>query len=283
MKDNSHKWIKIPAYLSIAMLFILTAMIIISAMPALSSGKITLQGFFQMRFSLKNNNFGFMSLILGTFITAIISLIIAIPIALFGSIAITRFIPKRFKSILTTMIKILNTTPSVIFGFFGISVVFGIIKFIAPNSSGQSLLAGIVVLTFMLIPTLMILIISAIENTNKYKIEAGYALGMNETQIIKTIIFKEIKKEVITAAIVSLGRAIGEASAILMVSGSAPEFALGMKALLSPYSTLTTAIAQNMGNVAQGFQTSMLYFIGLILLIMIFILNAIITWVNKEK
>lgn len=283
MKDNSHKWIKIPAYLSIAMLFILTAMIIISALPAITSGKITFLDFFGMRFSLKNNNFGFMSLILGTLITAIVSLFIAIPIALFGSIAITRFIPKKFKSTLTTLIKILNTTPSVIFGFFGISIVFGLIKLISPSSSGQSLLAGIVVLTFMLIPTLMILIISAIENTNKYKIEAGYALGMSETQIIKTIIFKEIKKEVITASIVSLGRAIGEASAILMVSGSAPEFALGMKTLLSPYSTLTTAIAQNMGNVAQGFQTSMLYFIGLILLIMIFILNAIITWVNKEK
>lgn len=283
MKDNSKKWIKIPAYMSISMLFILTLLIIIYAIPAITSSKLSFLGFFGFRFSIKSNQFGFMSLILGTLITAFSALLIAIPISLFGSIAICRFIPKKLKSFIVTLIKILNTTPSVIFGFFGISIVFQIIKFFVPNSSGQSLIAGIVVLTFMLIPTLMILIISAIENTDKYKIEAGYALSMSETQIVKIIIFKEIKKEVIVAAIVSLGRAIGEASAILMVSGASPEISLGLKMFVEPYSTLTTAIAQNMTNVAQGFQTSVLYFTGLILLIMIFTLNAIITWINKEK
>lgn len=283
MNDKSRFWIKIPAFFSIGIIFILTFMIIALAIPALTSGKISFENLFQMRFSIKNNQFGFLSLILGTLLTAGLALLFALPIALFGSICITRFLPKKLKNIVSTMIKILNTTPSVIFGFFGISIVFQFVKLFDVNSTGQSLLAGIVVLTFMLIPTLMILIITEIENTDKYKIEAGYALGMNESQIISKIIFTEIKKGIITASIISLGRAIGEASAVLMVSGNSPEILLGLKVFLAPYSSLTTAIAQNMGNVAQGFQTSLLYFIGLILLIMIFILNALITWVNKEK
>ena len=226
--------------------------------------------------------FGFFGLIMGTIVTTSISLVLASIIGIGGAVAISEFAPKPLAYVLTSLVRLLASIPSVIFGLIGVFIVVPVIRdlFITPELqfrylhrfqiTGLSLLAGVLVLTFMLVPTITALSSDAISAVPKRFREAGFAMGMTHFRVIRKIILPTGRTGIIAGVILAAGRGIGESIAITMVAGNiglVPDFTMGFVAFLSPVLPLSPAIMLNAYGMGSEAVTSALFTSAAILLL----------------
>jgi len=213
-------------------------------------------------------NFGFLGLIAGTITTTILALILASLIGIGSAVAISEFSPKPLAYALTSLVRLLASIPSVIFGLIGVIIVVPFIQdtFVTVDLqleylhmfqiTGRGLLASVVVLTFMIVPTITALSADAIAAVpNRFR-EAGFAMGLTHFRVIWKIVLPTGRSGIIASVILAAGRGMGEAVAVAMVSGGiglVPDFSLGMVSLLAPVLPLSAAImfhSENMGHEA---------------------------------
>ena len=163
------------------------------------------------------------------------------------------------------------------FGFFGVAI---IVPFIRDHigGHGNSLLAATIVLTLMILPTVINLAEAAIRSIPNVYYEGAMALGCNKTEAVFEIVVPSAKSGINSAYILGIGRAVGETMAVIMVAGNAPIFP---DSLLGPVRTLTTAIALEM-SYATGLHRDVLFGIGVVLFLIIIILNATLTLMNRN-
>jgi phosphate transport system permease protein len=202
-------------------------------------------------------NFGFFGLIAGTVATTLIALVLASLIGVGSAVAIKELTPRPLGYALTSLVRLLASIPSVIFGLIGITVV---VPFINNNFvdvdlqlrylhrfqiTGRGLLASAIVLTFMMVPTITALSSDAIAAVPKRFREAGFAVGMTHFRVIWKIIIPTGRSGIIASIILAAGRGIGEAIAVSMVSGGiglTPDWSMGFVTLLAPVLPLAAAI-----------------------------------------
>ncbi|AOR23209.1 phosphate ABC transporter permease subunit PstC [Clostridium taeniosporum] len=225
-------------------------------------------------------SFGALAFILGSTCVSIGAVILSSPIAIALAI-FTNIISSKFgNKVIKPSLEILVGIPSVVYGWVGISV---LVPFIKNNVGGMgfSLLAGILVLSLMILPTIATLAIDAIKNIPNNHIEASYGLGATRWQTIRRVIVPGAKTGILTGVVLGIARAFGEALAVQMVIGNTVKLPDG---LLSSMSTLTSIITMDMANTVGGTMwNDALWTLALILLIISFVFIVIVRKIEKRS
>ena len=225
-------------------------------------------------------SFGALAFILGSTFISMGAVMISAPVA----IALGIFVNVISKGIGNKLIKpcleILVGIPSVVYGWVGVSVLVPLIK----NSFGGmgfSLLAGILVLSLMILPTIATLSIDAIKSIPREHIEASYGLGATRWQTIKNVIVPGAKSGILTGVVLGVARAFGEALAVQMVIGNAVKIPDG---LLSSNATLTSILTMDMANTVGGTPwNDALWTLALILLVISFLFILLVRRIEKRS
>lgn len=224
-------------------------------------------------------SFGALAFILGSILVSIGAVIISAPIAISLGIFSNVISKKLGEKIIKPSLEILVGIPSVVYGWVGVSVIVPKIKE-SFGGTGFSLLAGIIVLSIMILPTIATLSIDAIKAVPKEHIEGSYGLGATRWQTIKNVIVREAKSGILTGVVLGIARAFGEALAVQMVIGNAIRIPDN---LANSAITLTSILTMDMANTVSGTAwNNALWSMALILLIVSFIFILIIRKVEKK-
>lgn len=226
------------------------------------------------------DKFGILPMILASVYATLGSLIIGVPVGILTATFIVEVAPKSLSKIISPAVELLAGIPSVLYGIFGLSFLVPNIQKIFNLPKGQSLLAVIIVLAVMMLPTIITVSETAIRAVPKSYKEASLALGASKTQTTFNIILPAAKSGILAAVVLGVGRAIGETMAVILVAGNSPSIP---KSIMDSVRPLTTNIVLEMGY-AFGTHQEMLFATGIVLFIFIIILNLILSMIsNKEE
>lgn len=222
------------------------------------------------RWAPGENVYGIFYMITASVLSTFGAILIGVPVGLLTAVFIAELAPDSVVKIIKPAVELLAGIPSVLYGAFGLGVIVPLIKKVSPMVQGQSMLAVIFVLTIMILPTIVSLSETALRAVpNSYR-EASYGLGGSKIQTIFKVVIPAAKSGVLSAAVLGVGRAIGETMAVMMIAGN-PTSGLP-KSIWSMVRPLTTNIAMEM-SYASGRQAEMLFATGVVLFIFIIIVN----------
>lgn len=224
--------------------------------------------------------YGALPFIFGSFAVTILSALVAAPLGVGAAIYMIEIAPSWGKRILQPVIELLVGIPSVVYGFIGLSV---IVPFVRQYVGGQGfgLLAGTIVLSVMILPTVTSIATDALRTLPNGLRESSLALGATRWQTIRRVLLPAAWPMLLTAIVLGMARAFGEALAVQMVIGNARTIA---ESLTDPTGTLTTIITLNMGHTVQGsVDNNVLWSLGLILLVMSYIFIIIIRFLSSRR
>lgn len=232
-------------------------------------------------------SFGILYVILTSIIGTTLAVILGVPIGLFTAIFLAETAPKRLAAVVKPAVELLAGIPSVIYGLLGIMVLNPIMYklelAVFKNSEthqftgGANLLSAVLVLAIMILPTVINISESALRSVPVQLKSASLALGASHIQTIFRVILPAAKSGIVTAIVLGVGRAIGEAMAITLVSGSSVNVPLPFNSVRF----LTTAIVSEMGYAA-GVHRQVLFTIGLVLFVFIMIINITLNKILKK-
>jgi phosphate transport system permease protein len=230
--------------------------------------------------SFQKEEFGIVPLITGSLVVTFFATLIAIPFGITGAVYISEFATEKEREFLKPFIEILAGIPSVVLGFFGLVVIAPLIKNIFGLASGLNALTGSVLLAFMAIPTIMSISEDSIKSVPSSYKEASLALGASKLETIWKVVVPAALSGIIASVMLGMGRVVGETMAVMMVTGNAPVISFNP---FTSVRTMTATIAAEMGEVTIGGHHYMaLFWVGIVLMILTFILNMISYRVYKK-
>jgi phosphate transport system permease protein len=221
--------------------------------------------------------YGIYPMVLGSVAATLGALVLGVPIGVGCAVFLAEIAKPRVSNIIRPGIALLAGIPSVVYGLYGLVVIVPIIRRTF-NNQGFSVLAGSLILAVMILPTIISISESAIRSVPKDYKEASLALGGSHWQAIYKVIVPAARSGIIAGIILSMGRAIGETMAIIMVTGNSTMIPVS---LLSPIRTLTGNIGIEMGY-AGGEHQQALFATGIVLFIFIMILNIAANLIPKK-
>lgn len=220
-------------------------------------------------------------LILGTLWVSLTAILLALPLGLAAAIYMAEIAPTRTRNIMKPVIELLAGIPSVVYGFFGLMVIVPLLKNTFGLDSGQSGLAGGILLAIMALPTIITVSEDALRNTPKVMREASLGLGATKWQTICRVVIPYSSSGITAAAILGIGRAMGETMAVLMVTGNA---AVIPHSLLQPLRTIPATIAAELGEAPQGgLHYQALFALGCILFMITLTANLLAGYITKKN
>lgn len=235
--------------------------------------------------------FGVGYMVINTLYITLLSVILIVPISILTALFIAKIAPKRFSNFMRTVIEILASIPSVIFGLFGSAVIVLWVDDIAAflskvlpgdpiySVAGLSTLSSVLVLSMMIFPTITSVAETSIRAVPKTIQEASLALGATTTQTNFKVVLTSAKSGIFSGVILGVGRALGEATAVSLVAGNlavGPTFSL-----FAPTQTLTSAMLLGIHE-SEGINYDIRFSIALVLMVLILVVNWILNFV-KEK
>ena len=206
------------------------------------------------------------------------ALLIGVPVGILTSIFIAEIAPKRISKIMSGAVELLAGIPSVLYGVFGLAIIVPTIQDVFNLPKGQSLLAVIIVLAIMMLPTVITVSETAIRAVPDAYKEGSLALGASKTETIFKVIVPAAKSGIMTGVVLGIGRAIGETMAVILVAGNTPVIPSSIMDSVRP---LTTNIALEMGY-AFGTHQEMLFATGVVLFTFILILNLLLSKLSNK-
>lgn len=234
-----------------------------------------------------NPQYGIAYVILTSIVGVFLAICLGVPIGLFTAVYLAEIASKKARSVLKAAIELLAGIPSVVYGLLGILIINPIMYklelFIFAGSKthqftgGSNLLSAIIVLTIMILPTLINISETSLEAVSDDLRQSSLALGASKIQTIFRVVIPSAKSGIVSAIVLGIGRAIGEAMAILLVAGNSVSVPLPFNSVRF----LTTAIVSEMGY-ASGTHRQVLFTIGLVLFIFIMIINLVLTYILKR-
>lgn len=208
------------------------------------------------------------------------AILIGVPVGFFASVFLSKVASRRVANIIRPVIELLAGIPSVVYGLVGMLALVPALQKTFNLSSGFSMLASIIVLAVMILPSIISVSETALNAVPKEYEEASLALGATDIETYFKISAPAAKSGIAAAVVLGVGRAIGEAMAILMVAGNVAN----MPSIFSSVRYLTTAIAAEMGYASYGsLQRNALFSIGLILFIFIMLINIVLNMFLKKN
>lgn len=266
---------------AIAFVLLITAYLIAAGLPAIR--QVGLASFLFGRTWDSTNEtdprFGILPLILTSVYGAAGAIVVGVPIGLLTAIFLAKAAPPRLAGLLRPAVSLLAGIPSVVYGLVGMCVLVPALRAWLNLPAGDSLLAAILVLAVMILPSVIDLSAAALEAVPKEYEEASLALGATEPETWFRVSVPAAKSGIAAAVALGIGRAIGEAMAILMVAGNVAN----MPSLLRSVRFLTTGIAIEMNYAAPGsLQRQALFSIGLVLFLFIMLINILLSLTVKR-
>ena len=226
-----------------------------------------------------SNKYGILPMILASIYATLGSLIIGVPVGILTAVFIVEVAPKPLAKIISPAVELLAGIPSVLYGIFGLAFIVPNVQKIFNLPKGQSLLAVIIVLAIMMLPTIITVSETSIRAVPKSYKEASLALGASKTETTFKIVIPAAKSGILAAVVLGVGRAIGETMAVILVAGNSPVIP---KYIMDSIRPLTTNIVLEMGY-AYGTHQEMLFATGIVLFIFIIILNLILAKISKNE
>ena len=270
-------------FIAIAFVLLITVYLIISGLPAIR--EIGLWDFlFGTRWASTHKTdpaYGILPFILTSIYGTAGAILIGVPIGFFTAVYLAKMAPPRVAGIIRTAVDLLAGIPSVVYGLVGMMVLVPAIRETFNLAAGDSLLAAIIVLAVMILPSIISVSETALLAVPREYEEASLALGATELETYFRVSAPAAKSGIAAAVVLGVGRAIGEAMAILMVAGNVAN----MPSLFSSVRFLTTAIASEMSYASVGsLQRNALYSIGLVLFLFIMCINVVLNlFLKRDK
>ncbi|MCL2077553.1 MAG: phosphate ABC transporter permease subunit PstC [Oscillospiraceae bacterium] len=213
-------------------------------------------------------SFGILPMILGSIYTTAGAIVVGVPVGILTAVYMARFCDKRIYKCLKPAVELLAGIPSIVYGFFGMTVMVPLVRsFFGVN--GSTMLTASVLLGIMILPTIINISESAIRAVPESYYEGALALGASKERSVFFVILPAAKSGVFASVILGTGRAIGETMAVIMVAGNQPRMPQG---LLRGVRTMTANIVQEMGYAA-GLHREALIATGVVLFVFILIIN----------
>jgi len=231
--------------------------------------------------------FGALPYLYGSVVSSVLALALATPLSIGAAIFITEVCPKKVGALIAPLVELLAAIPSVIYGLWGVLVMapwlqstvqpfliehFGFLPLFQGAPYGVSMLAAVFILMIMVVPIITSITREVLLTVPLSQKEAAIALGATHWETIKMAILPYGKSGILGAAILGLGRAVGETMAVTMVIGNSPKISLS---LLSPAYTMPSVIANEFAEATTKLHSSALMEIGLILLLVTLVINAL--------
>jgi phosphate transport system permease protein len=256
--------------------------LIISGIPAIREIGLTkfLFGRVWKSTAKVNPQFGILPFILTSIYGTAGAVILGVPIGLMTAIYLSKMAPTGPAKVIQTAVQLLAGIPSVVYGLVGMIVLVPAIQKIFKLSSGATLLAAIIVLAIMILPSIINVSVTALNAVPKEYEDASMALGATETETYMKVSVHAARSGIAASIVLGVGRAIGEAMAIIMVSGNVAN----MPGLLKSVRFMTTAIASEMSYASVGsLQRNALFSIGLVLFLFIMLINGVLNALIRGK
>lgn len=270
--------------ITVACVLLITVYLIVSGIPAIKEiGIINFLFGKEWASTAKEPKFGILPFILTSVYGTAGAIFFGVPIGFFTAVFLSKIANKKVKNIIETAVNLLAGIPSVIYGFVGMLVLVPMIRKIFNIPDGASLLAAIIVLGIMILPSIIKVSVTALDSTPKEYEEGSLALGATEIETYFKVSVPSAKSGIAAAVVLGVGRAIGEAMAVMMVAGNVAN----MPSLFQSVRFLTTAVASEMAYSSAGsLQRNALFSVALVLFLFIMLINALLNLLlkgNKEK
>lgn len=259
---------------------LITIYLLISGIPAIS--KIGFVDFIfgkEWASTASTPKYGILPFILTSVYGTIGALIIGVPIGFLTAVYLSKMAPPKFKAVMEFAISLLAGIPSVVYGLVGMMVLVPFIRKAFNIPDGSSLLAAIIVLSIMILPSIIKMSITSLDAVPKEYEDASLALGATPIETYFKVSAKAAKSGIVASIVLGTGRAIGEAMAVMMVAGNAPNMP---NSIFESARFLTTAVSSEM-SYSSGLQREALFSIALVLFVFIMIINAALNVLKKES
>lgn len=279
MENAIHGLFLFCGFVSVAFVLLISVYLIISGIPAIHQiGPIKF--LFGTTWKSGQNQFGILPFILTSVYGTAGAVILGIPIGIFTAMFLAKAAPPRIAAVIQGAVELLAGIPSVVYGLVGMTVLVPGVQKAFHLSSGATLFSAIVVLTIMILPYIISVSATALRAVPREYEEASLALGANYTETWFRVSLRAAKSGVAAAIIQGVGRALGEAMAIIMVAGNVAN----MPGLFQSVRFLTTAIVSEMSYASYGsLQRQALFSIGLVLFLFIMMINWILHRVIRKE
>lgn len=279
MENALHGLFLFCGFVSVAFVLLISVYLIISGIPAIHKiGPIKF--LFGTTWKSGQNQFGILPFLLTSVYGTAGAVILGIPIGIFTAMFLAKAAPPRIAAVIQGAVELLAGIPSVVYGLVGMTVLVPGVQKAFHLSSGATLFSAIVVLTIMILPYIISVSATALRAVPREYEEASLALGANYTETWFRVSLRAAKSGVAAAVIQGVGRALGEAMAIIMVAGNVAN----MPGLFQSVRFLTTAIVSEMSYASYGsLQRQALFSIGLVLFLFIMMINWILHRVIRKE
>ena len=271
MENLIHAIFLLLGLVTVGCVLLITVYLVISGIPAIRE-----IGLFQFLLGAVPS-FGILPFILTSVYGTAGAILFGVPVGFFTAVYLAKLAPAKVKSVVESAVSLLAGIPSVVYGLVGMLVLVPGIRRLFHVPDGASLLSAIVVLSVMILPSIIKVSVTALEAVPQEYEDASLALGATPVETWFRVSAPAAKSGIAAAVVLGVGRAIGEAMAVMMVAGNAPN----MPSLFESVRFLTTAVASEM-SYASGLQRQALFSIALVLFLFIMLINAALNFFLKR-
>lgn len=270
--------------ITVGCVLLITVYLIISGIPAIKEiGLVKFLFGREWASTAAEPKFGILPFILTSVYGTAGAIVIGVPVGFFTAVYLSKVAGKRIRSAMETAVSLLAGIPSVVYGLVGMLVLVPAVRSIFHVPDGASLLAAIIVLAIMILPSIIKVSVTALDAVPKEYEDASLALGASPVETFFRVSVPAARSGIAAAVVLGVGRAIGEAMAVMMVAGNVAN----MPSLFQSVRFLTTAVASEMAYSSPGsLQRNALFSIALVLFLFIMLLNAALNFLlkrDKEK
>lgn len=265
--------------LTVVCVLVITFYLVISGLPAIKEIGLTKFLFGQKWVSTgKSPSFGILPFILTSVYGTAGAIILGVPVGFFTALYLAKFAPRKVKRVVGSLVNLLAGIPSVVYGLVGMLILVPSIRKVFDVPDGASLLAAIIVLSVMILPSIVKVSVTALEAVPQEYELGSLALGASAVETCFRVTVPAAKSGIAASVVLGVGRAIGEAMAVIMVSGNAAN----MPSLFESVRFLTTAVASEMAY-SSGLQREALFSIALVLFLFILLINTLLNLFFKPQ
>ena len=270
--------------ITVGCVLLITVYLIISGIPAIREiGLVKFLFGKEWASTAAEPKFGILPFILTSVYGTAGAIVIGVPVGFFTAVYLSKVAGKKVRSAMETAVSLLAGIPSVVYGLVGMLVLVPAVRSIFHVPDGASLLAAIIVLAIMILPSIIKVSVTALDAVPKEYEDASLALGASPVETFFRVSVPAARSGIAAAVVLGVGRAIGEAMAVMMVAGNVAN----MPSLFQSVRFLTTAVASEMSYSSPGsLQRNALFSIALVLFLFIMLLNAALNFFlkrDKEK
>jgi len=278
MEDVVHGVFLFLGLITVGCVLLITVYLIVSGLPAIS--KIGLGKFLfgsEWASTAAEAKFGILPFILTSVYGTCGAILIGVPVGFLTAVFLSKMAPKKLRTVMESAVSLLAGIPSVVYGLVGMLVLVPGIRKLFHVPDGASLLAAIIVLAIMILPSIIKVSVTALEAVPKEYEDASLALGATPVETYFKVSVPAARSGIAAAVVLGVGRAIGEAMAVMMVSGNVAN----MPSLFQSVRFLTTGVASEM-SYSSGLQRQALFSIALVLFLFIMLINATLNFFLKR-